>query len=56
MCTAPVTPPEILQAKRLLAGLRSAQAIEPTAARAFEMGQLQFDIDQHEAQRKRYTQ
>lgn len=47
------TPPSMVQLKRALCGLKQAQAVEATAERARQMGELQYDLDRREAKRNR---
>jgi hypothetical protein len=43
----------MVQLKRALCGLKQAQAVEATAERARQMGELQYDLDRREAKRNR---
>ena len=50
----PETPPSLIQMKRLLFGLKSAQAVEASADRARQIGELEFDLERREQKRRRY--
>ena len=48
------TPPSLVQMKRMLFGLKSAQAVEASADRARQIGELEFDLERREQKRRRY--
>ena len=48
--TSEPTPPNVVQAKRELQGLREAQKHSHDEHRAMRIGELQFDLDRLEAQ------
>ena len=50
----PDTPPSIVQMKRELHGLRRAQGIEPIAARAQQIGEIEFDLERRQAKFLKY--
>ena len=50
----PETPPSIVLLKKQLHGLNRAQGVQPTAERAQQIGELEYELERREAKRRKY--